>query len=86
MEIIVDMEKDEFLGWISIFLGILYLIFLTIKGSGGIVDLVVIFAFFYIPFKTLYKKEKLTKSERMAAILIFVIAWTFALWFYLLTG
>jgi len=71
------MKKDRIFGWASIFFGILYVTFFILKGGGGIVDLLAIFAFFYIPYKTIYKNKELTKSEWIAAIFLYILVWIF---------
>ena len=65
------MGNEKVMGYISLVLAVLVIVFtiITLKGS-PITTVLMLIGFFYVAYKTLYKKEKLTTGEWVAIIIL----------------
>lgn len=72
------MDKNKIAGWVSLVLGILEVIgFLLVYASGltvgSPISLISMLGFFYIFYRTLIKRQKLSKYEWVAIIFLVVL-------------
>jgi hypothetical protein len=79
--------KDKIIGWISLIsvVAIIIGLFLTWTGS-IIVTILYIFGLSYCFYKTVVKKETLTKAEWIVAIILLFLVWVYPTLIILIFG
>jgi hypothetical protein len=70
--------KDKIIGWISLISVVAIIISLLLSWKGSIIATVLyLFGLSYCFYKTVVKKEALTKGELAAAIILLFLVWVY---------
>jgi len=72
-------EKDKIVGWVSLISAIIIIVNLVLTRTGPITTIFYIFGLSYCFYKTVVKKEALTKAEWIAAMILLFLVWIYPL-------